>query len=94
MVQAGFSQRQAAVDVPHTTQMAVDANQPANQEEFSSKSRWQLLEGALDANQYRYQQLHDMIPTSRSAEDQTTDQSAKGSDSYMDESLSSDQGYV
>ena len=94
MSQAGFSLEQAAVDTPHTTLLAVDANKPASQETNPSGSHWQLLEGAVDANQYQYQQIHDTIPTSRSVREQTTDQSETGPDTYVDEFLSSGQGYV
>lgn len=92
MAQAGFSQEQAAVDMPHTTHVAIDVDQPDSQANVSSGSSWQVLDGALDANQYQYQQIHDTVPTPRSAWDQTTDESKKGPDTYVDEPLSSKSG--
>ena len=94
MEQADFSQGQAAVDMPHTTFVAVDVDQPDSQANVPTGSHWQVLDGALDANQYQYQQIHDTAPTPRSAWDQTTDESQKGPDTYVDEPLSSDSGYV
>lgn len=94
MAQAGFSQGQAAVDMPHTTRVAVGADQPASHRNVPSGSRWPLQDGGLDAEQDQYQQIHDTVPTLRSAWNQTTGQSEKGPDNHVDEFWSSDQRCV
>lgn len=80
--------------MPHTTYMAVDSDQPTSQGDVPYGSSWQVVDGALDANQIQYQHRYDTVPTSGSAWNQTTDHSEQGPDVHVDALVSNDQGYV